>query len=392
MSWAAVIAGGAAIIGGVVSSQGSKKAANTYAQSGDAAINEQQRQFNTIQQNTAPYRAIGNQAINALGAIYGYAPAPMATVSSNALAGSQPTSGRSPGGFFDQGIGAALNPYSVTGKLGTAGKIFDPAGGILGNVLGGHKGSHWRNWDAFNAAFPGTTVDAAGNYKLPEQFGGATVTQKQLDDLAGTWYGATFAPDGNQQDWQQKFTSLASSIAPGMTQSAGPAQNATAPAPQNSLTAPDYSSFYKSPDYTFRQSEGLKGIERTAAARGGAFSGNALKALNEFNSNLAAGGFNDYFNHQAALAGIGQTATAQNNQAGLITGQGVSNALQNQGDARASGVAGSYNAWGNALSGLAQGAGYYFGNRNAMNGAPMNGASYFDQSGIGYFTPTQRRA
>lgn len=95
------------------------------------------------------------------------------------------------------------NPAAgLASKLGVSsdsvlGKVLDP-----GSLMGGHKGSHWRNWNAFNEAFPGTSVNDQGNYVLPD---GTTVNQQQLDELAGTWYGAKFAPDGNQADWQQKF-------------------------------------------------------------------------------------------------------------------------------------------------------------------------------------------
>jgi len=371
VSWTAVIVGGATLLGGAVSAQGAKSAANKAAKGGDAAIAEQRRQFDTIQQNTAPYRAIGSQAINALGSIYGYSPAP----SANTLA----TSGATPyqpqpiaeDGFFNSGAGAALNPWTVTSKLGGAGKIFDPAGGLLGNLFGNTHGDEKRNLKAF-AAESGVMQLPDGRLALPD---GTIFNESQLKDVAGTWYGATYAPDGNQGEWQQRYTSLIGRLPKMPTGQQTPQQQS----PTNALTSPDYTNFFKSPDYTFRRDEGLKGIERTAAARGGAFSGNALKALSEFNSNLAAGEFGNYFNRQAALAGIGQTANSQTGQAGLITGQGVSNALQNQGDARASGVAGQYDAWGGALSGLAQGAGYYFGNRNS------------DPSGIGYFKPTVRR-
>ena len=97
----------------------------------------------------------------------------------------------------------ASNPAaSIASKLGVSsdsvlGTALDPS-----SLFSGHKGSHWRNWDAFNKAFPGTTVNDQGGYVLPD---GTSVNQQQLDDLAGTWYGATYAPDGNQADWRQKF-------------------------------------------------------------------------------------------------------------------------------------------------------------------------------------------
>lgn len=74
MSWGAVIVGGSAILGGAVSSQGAKSAANAQSKAGDAAIAEQRRQFDTLLSLTAPQRAIGNQALAALGDVYGYAP------------------------------------------------------------------------------------------------------------------------------------------------------------------------------------------------------------------------------------------------------------------------------------------------------------------------------
>lgn len=108
--------------------------------------------------------------------------------------------------------------------------------------------------------------------------------------------------------------------------------------------------FWASPDYNFRRTEGLRGIEQSAAARGGALSGNALRATTNFSSDLASQEFGNYYNRLANLAGIGQTAT----NAGVIAGQNYANAAgQNAmaaGAARASGIMGSANSWGNALN------------------------------------------
>jgi hypothetical protein len=134
---------------------------------------------------------------------------------------------------------------------------------------------------------------------------------------------------------------------------------------QNALTqlSNPNANFQASPDYAFRKSQGMLGIERSASARGGAFSGNALKALADYNSNLASGEFSNWWNRQAGLAGVGQSATNTTTQAGIATSNNISNNLLQQGDARASGIANQSNIWGNALNNLSQGAGYYFGNR-----------------------------
>lgn len=103
---------------------------------------------------------------------------------------------------------------------------------------------------------------------------------------------------------------------------------------------PDYSAFFASPDYEFRRSEGQRDIGNSFAARGGAASGNALRALAQYNSNLAAGEFGNYFNRQGALAGIGQTATNTGAAYGAQTAANVGNLLGQQGNARASGILG----------------------------------------------------
>ena len=111
--------------------------------------------------------------------------------------------------------------------------------------------------------------------------------------------------------------------------------------------------FFASPDYQFRRDEGQRDIGNSFAARGGAASGNALKALTEFNSNMASGEFGNYYNRLAGMAGMGSQATG--NVAGA--GNNYSNAMMGSqgavGDARASGVMGGANSiMGGVNSGL----------------------------------------
>ena len=353
---------GGALGGAYLSSEGNKKAAGKAAAGADAAIAEQRRQFDTIQNNIAPWQDTGRQALNELNSVLGYSSTP--TGYGNAFAGATPYTPQpiADDGFFNTGAGRVVNPWTVTGKLGGAGKILDPAGGLLGNLFGNTHGDEKRNLKAF-AAESGVMQLPDGRLMLPD---GSIFNESQLKDVAGTWYGAKHAPDGNQAEWQQRYDTLLGGLQKAPTSTAQPA-------PATGATGPNYDAFFQSPDYTFRRNEGTRGIERTAAARGGAFSGNALRALTEFNSNLAGNEFGNYFNRRAALAGIGQTATTEANNAGLITSGRVGNALQEQGDARASGVVGQYNAYGNALSDLAQFGGYYMGNRKTPSGYDSSG-------------------
>jgi len=119
---------------------------------------------------------------------------------------------------------------------------------------------------------------------------------------------------------------------------------------------------YKDPGYAFRLSEGEKALGRTATARGGLISGGALKAAQRFGQdygsqeyqnafNRAFTGYgtdvareNQLYNRQAALAGIGQTATNTTNQAGAANAANVGNYMTSGAAAGAAGTVGAANA------------------------------------------------
>jgi hypothetical protein len=126
-----------------------------------------------------------------------------------------------------------------------------------------------------------------------------------------------------------------------------------APQPAAQGQAGNMSRFFASPDYQFRRDEGQRGIGNSFAARGGAASGNALKALSEFNGNLASGEFNNYTNRLFRMAGMGESATNQTAQAGNQYAQGYGQSQQAQGDARASGVLGVAGSIMGGLGGMA---------------------------------------
>lgn len=94
--------------------------------------------------------------------------------------------------------------------------------------------------------------------------------------------------------------------------------------------------FTASPGYGFRLSEGIKAQERSAASRGLLRSGAAVKAIQRYGEGLASSEYGDYFNRLAGLAGAGQGATGATAAAGGQAAQGISNAIGNAGQARAS--------------------------------------------------------
>jgi hypothetical protein len=120
--------------------------------------------------------------------------------------------------------------------------------------------------------------------------------------------------------------------------------------------------FQADPGYAFRMSEGLKALDRTAAARGGMISGAAQKAAARYGQDLASqeyqNAYGRYMGNKASnynmLTGqqaVGQNATNVQTQAAGNYGQQAGQTLMDMGNARASGYMGAANAWSNALQG-----------------------------------------
>jgi hypothetical protein len=151
--------------------------------------------------------------------------------------------------------------------------------------------------------------------------------------------------------------------------------------------------FKADPSYAFRMSEGMKALERSAAARGGLLSGATLKGIQRYGQDLASTEFTNAFNrYQAertgtlnpyqALAGTAQSgANTLGQQAGQM-GTNISNALGAYGSAAQSNIIGSGNAQAsgymggaNAIAGgVGQGINFYQ-NQQLLNRLPNFGAT-----------------
>lgn len=123
--------------------------------------------------------------------------------------------------------------------------------------------------------------------------------------------------------------------------------------------------FEADPGYAFRQSEGMKALERSAAARGNLLSGSTLKGVQRFGQDLASQEYQNAFNRYQiersarlnplqSLMGAGQSATNVMTGAAGQAGQNEAQNIMAAGQARASGYIGSANALGGALSGIGQ--------------------------------------
>ena len=117
---------------------------------------------------------------------------------------------------------------------------------------------------------------------------------------------------------------------------------------KNGIFDPSIFNFEADPGYAFRQAEGEKALERSAAARGDRLSGAQSKNLLRFNQNLASDEYGrawnrnlvektTNFNQLAASANVGQTGVAQVNAAGQNYANSAGNAMMAGGNAQANG-------------------------------------------------------
>jgi len=149
--------------------------------------------------------------------------------------------------------------------------------------------------------------------------------------------------------------------------------------------------FQADPGYAFRMSEGMKALERSAAARGGLLSGANLKNTQRFGQDLASQEYQNAFNRFqtqrtntlnpfASLAGVAQSsANTLGTQAGQY-GNAMASNIIGAGNAQASGYMGQANA---ISGGVGQGINYYQ-NQQLMNRLfPVRGGGGVMSTGTG---------
>lgn len=120
--------------------------------------------------------------------------------------------------------------------------------------------------------------------------------------------------------------------------------------------------FQADPGFEFRMSEGLKALERSAAARGGLLSGGTLKELTRFSQGTASQEFGNAFNRfqqnrstrfnfLANLAGLGSTTAGQLASTGERTATNIGNLIVGGQTSAAAARASGFSALGQSIGG-----------------------------------------
>lgn len=114
------------------------------------------------------------------------------------------------------------------------------------------------------------------------------------------------------------------------------------------------------PGYGFRLSEGLKGLDRQAAARGGLISGAALKAAQRYGQDYASNEFGTAYNRLAQLANTGPRAAGVMSELGTNFANNAQGVYNNMGTTTGNAMLSRGSAYGNALGSAANQAGRWY--------------------------------
>ena len=356
MSFVAVAIGVGAVgsvVGGAIASSGASKAASTQAkgaeyaaqlqkQAADAALAEQQRQFDIGQSNLQPWLTQGRTGLANL----------------SYLLGLMPTTGVTTGTPIGKTVADTATPVGTAPAGGSTAATLASLG--ADNSLGGGRGTQGMP-RVTDAALPG--VNATGT--VP---GATPATATTAPETTATGAAGVPAP-----------VDLSTLVNPSL----GAAGSLMAPWTEK-FTAPTNVTEQNDPGYQFRLQQGLKALQNSAAASGTLLSGGTGKALQRYGQDYASNEYGnvynralgqyqqnynifkqnqaDQFNRLAAMSGVGQTAANTLGNLGQSSAANISNILMTSGAqqaqqannaaaARASGYAAGGNIWGNAIGG-----------------------------------------
>jgi len=147
------------------------------------------------------------------------------------------------------------------------------------------------------------------------------------------------------------------------------------------------------PNYAFQLKQGQQALENSQAADSGVLSGAALKGMQDYTQNTAAGAYQNAYNNWMSsqnmkynqlsnLAGLGENAAAGLGNNGASISNGMANTITGAGNALAAGQIGQANA---ISGGINNALGYYqmnqlMGKMGTNNGGGSSGSTPIDPS------------
>ena len=383
MAWIGAVA---AVAGGLLSSSGSKKAAETASGASREELNYLRQSRDLARGDQAPYREAGYEALDALRSMTGLG-GPRGGTAGPVQTWGGPNNGR-PGGRGSSGVTGPLGTGGGVGPVDAAVRQWDSSY----NPLRMTPRDNWGPWGG-NPDYPGEdptqlfegramggpiaprqlyninemgpeNVYSKGSYtrgKGPSTINGQTgyvepnIQGRAEGGFMGGAYDPNFQPGGTPTDHGYVKTAPHSGPpAPygGATTNpvgAPPINPATGYPNENPGGVDGGYNFMTEPGYQFRFEEGQRALDRGAAAKGGLLSGGHAQKTIRYGQGMASQEFSNVYNRISNIAGLGQTSATNSGQYAMQAGQGMGTAAAQGGYATAYGQQAGANAWGKTI-------------------------------------------
>ena len=349
----AVVLGGAIVGGAAIGAKGQKKAAATAAAGSERELEFARESRDLARADVAPYQEAGVEALGALMSLTGLGGSQAAAAPGRARLdgpwrGAGRGGARGRGGTRDregfissrsayQNIPRADDSTRFTMARAGGGHIYSRAnGGPMYNV--NEMGPENRYvGGAIRRSREPATIDGETGYVQPNapsiMDGGKPIIPGQT--------GYTSPPMGDRPPKQLPAPSI-TDVGPG----GFPRENPGG-------VEGGYQ-FQTDPGYQFRFSEGVRALDRSAAARGGLLSGGYGRALTRYGQGFASEEFGNVYNRISNIAGLGQVAAGQSGAYAMEGGAAMGRAAGEGAYATAYGQAGAANTWAGAAGQIAQ--------------------------------------
>jgi len=330
---AAIVAGGASLLGGMMSSNAASQAGQQAANAQNQGTQAQLGMFNTVNNQNAPWRAAGQNALSELmtGIGMGGSVAPSGgsgTAASGSYNASQ--SGMTPGD-----IALTWNPLTVYNDSFTPGGYEAPASVNYNSLPAATKKFLWLAPQNAGGAY----LDANGNIVLGPaagsiSYGGGAGNVQTASGVSGTPNAANGGVGSGYFNQQFNNSDLNAQLAP---------------------------------NYAWQLGQGLGAVQNAGNLQSGLLSGNTLMGEQQYAQNYAGNAyqnaFNNYttnqqniFNRLSNIAGLGTSANNTVAPTAASLGSGMAQSIAGAGAAQAAGTVGSASA---LTSGLNNAASWY---------------------------------
>lgn len=427
-----LVGGGLGLLGANQQADASKQAAQTQAGASQQGIDLQRQMYLSNLALNAPWRASGQAALTRMNQLMGLSPAIMSSADLNNLgqfASKSPSANLpmipTPNGLVPmgtpQGVGEPLAGYTPPPGIRTnpPGSSPLPPNAIqhIANFFKGgssqlSKVGAYTKWLRDNNLPMGTDPKNYGhtgtgplpnlglNTAKPFDLGDPQLAALKAARGQSTGMGADIVGDrsGKQSSTLGSLSSMEGQMGGSVPGAFDEQQQLTALRQTEAQNPSDFGMLNRSfqyvpnqdPSYQFRLQQGMDALQKSAAAKGGFFSGQTGKDLTEYSQGLASQEYqNAYarqraeeeamYNRLAGLAGTGQTAATQAGNWGMQSTQDIASMLGNIGQAQAGGQLGSAQAWNSGMQNLGNqltsGIGQYL-NYNMFNNKNGGGSNW----------------